>query len=268
MRVVVWLLWIGLMIGWGITGCGQTRPSESDEPANQATGTPQDVGGRHALLIGISRYARGGDPDSEWWNVHGTNDVDAMEQTLRDRFGFPPENITVLRDGAASREKIEEAFQKLINRTRAGDTVYFHYSGHGQQIPDVSGEEIDHWAQSIVPFDYKSRSDFSHNISNREFRVLIAALKRKNPANITLVFDCCFAGGISKGGEETIRGAAWVGGLPKSPASANVQFGKGSIGIFPPARPSRRDMSSSERAAMTKWLARPPWPRARPPWGC
>jgi len=237
------ILLVGVLgvVGVWLSGCGegsgqQANYAENTPPADQpnvpASRTAKN--GRHALLIGISKYRRGRSDDQDWWDLNATNDVHAMEQLLKDRFEFRPEEIVVLRDGQATRQSILAAFAELVRATQQNDVVYVHYSGHGQRVPDDTGEEIDGWAQSIIPFDYKSRTDRSQNIVNREFRKLVADLKAKKPANVTLVFDCCFAGEITKGGDELIRGEAWRGDTPKSAPSGRAKYAKGPVGLFPP----------------------------------
>jgi hypothetical protein len=225
----------------GLSGGGEGSGQKADyaeptPPVDQSNvPAPRTAkNGRHALLIGISNYRRGRPDYQDWWDLNATNDVDAMEQLLKDPFEFRPEEIVVLRDGQATRKGILAAFDELVRATQKNDVVYIHYSGHGQRVPDDTGEEIDGWAQSIIPFDYKSRADRSQNIVNREFRKLVADLKAKKPANITLVFDCCFAGEITKGGDELIRGEAWRGTPPKSPPTGRAKYAKGPIGLFPP----------------------------------
>jgi len=246
-------LLVGTLIaqGFGLphtAGCG-FQDSRSAGPETSVKQVAQDVPptnrgapttartartGLHALLIGIAKYRRGRSDNLDWWDLNATNDVDVMEQILQERFEFQPGEIVVLKNEKAHRQGILDAFAELAKATKENDVVYVHYSGHGQRVPDETGEEIDGWAQSIVPFDYVSRADPSKNIVNREFRKLIADLKTKKPANVTLVFDCCFAGEITKGGDEVIRGEDWRGDRPKAAQAGRARFAKGPIGLFPP----------------------------------
>src|SRR5688500_18012253 len=51
---------------------------------------------KHALLIGVSDYSRGGDPQNEWWNLASTSDVDALHTVLVAKLGFQDAEIVSL----------------------------------------------------------------------------------------------------------------------------------------------------------------------------
>ena len=258
---------IGLTVSLQLA-CGSGR-----RVAAPTGGEPEPVDRRgsgvakHALLVGISKYSRGRPNDLDWWDLHATNDVDAVATVLKDRFQFGADDIVILRNDNARRKDILDGFERLVRDTREGDVVYFHYSGHGQQVPDETGEEIDGWAQSIIPFDYESRGDPSRNIRNREFRKLIADLKAKKPSNVTLVFDCCFSGEITKGGDELIRGEAWRGDPPRTKPPAQGMFAKGPVGIFPPRAAKAEGYVVLAHAAMTRSPKKRRTKTARN-WGC
>ena len=83
----------------------------------------------HALLIGISGYAyapRLGMPIF-------AADVSAVSAVLRDSrvCGYPPEQVTLLVDAAATRDGILAALDTLAARAGEGDTVFIYYAGHG-----------------------------------------------------------------------------------------------------------------------------------------
>ena len=92
---------------------------------------------KHALLIGIENY-----PAGEVKALRGPrNDIAAMERLLKIRFGIPRSNIVTLLDDQATHGKLRTAFAELARRTRPGDFVYIHYSGHGAQTRDLNGDE-------------------------------------------------------------------------------------------------------------------------------
>src|SRR5207244_1861433 len=99
----------------------------------QAAGPP-----RRALLIGAHAYQHH-DPKrfEAFEDLNTETDVQAIRQVLIDHFQFDPANITVVTSREeTSRDAILRAIRTLINETHAGDIVYFHYSGHGSQVPD------------------------------------------------------------------------------------------------------------------------------------
>ena len=106
-----------------------------------------------AVVVGISDYAE----ESGWSKISGANDIELIVPVLH-RVGIKPENITTLRDTEATKENIRNALLSLTERASEGDMVYFHFSGHGQQITDINGDEqredeLDFWDESIVPYD-------------------------------------------------------------------------------------------------------------------
>jgi hypothetical protein len=155
--------------------------------------TRADATGSHpskrALLIGINNYA----------NVRQlkgcVNDVTAMKTLLTSNYQFPEKNITMLTDQMASREKILAAFQQLIEATDTNDIVLIHYSGHGSQIYDKTGNEVDSLDETIIPCDYDYKGVYP--ISDKQLAVVLAALARKT-RYVTIILDCCHSGGGTK----------------------------------------------------------------------
>jgi hypothetical protein len=43
----------------------------------------------------------------------------------------------------------------FARKARAGDTLFFHYSGHGGQVRDQNGDEITGIDSTLVPYDYE-----------------------------------------------------------------------------------------------------------------
>ena len=191
---------------------------------------PADQPGRRlALLVGISQYERleDGKPSRQppdWWNLNCRNDVDRLKELLVRKFQFRPADVRVLTDGAATRRGIEDAFRDhLIRQARPGDVVYFHYSGHGQQIEDDNDDEIDGLDESLVTADYKSQSakdGYDTNLRDDTIRELLKQLKGRMTGragepegSITLTFDCCFSGTATRGAPPTgrlvHRGRGW-----------------------------------------------------------
>lgn len=178
---------------------------------------------KHALLIGVSEYARGGDADEEWWNLNTGNDVAALKETLQNKFGFKPGEIRILRTKReTTKSAILSALNNLVATVKAGDIVYLHYSGHGAQILDDNADEIDGLDESLVPSDYASRDDSTKNIRDDEIGKILNALRLKNPASVTFTFDSCFSGTITRDGRFLSRGEKYRGAKPKIPAKVKA----------------------------------------------
>ena len=164
---------------------------------------------KRALLVGISKYARGGKDD--WWNLSSARDVELLGKILRDKFEFDEVTILDEQKGETSKAAIIKAFRSnLINKTQKDDIVYFHFSGHGQQIPDNDGDEIDGYDESIVPSDYVSQKDGSRNLRDDEIGQMLDELKKRQPANVTVSLDSCYSGSATRG-ELPARGGDWQG---------------------------------------------------------
>ncbi|MCZ6915568.1 MAG: caspase family protein [Gemmatimonadetes bacterium] len=160
---------------------------------------PMETAGRApdkwALLVGINEYA-----SEDITDLKGAvNDIERMKALLMGKFAFPEKNIKVLTNEQATHEGIVTAFQDhLINHTKRGDIVVFHYSGHGSQMRDQpDGDEADGMDESIVPHD--SRQAGKYDISDDEINGLLRLLAEKTD-NITLIFDSCHSGTASRGG--------------------------------------------------------------------
>jgi len=153
----------------------------------EGPGTPGKT--KRALLIGINNYA----------NVrclHGClNDVTAMKTFLTGSYQFPGKNISTLTDQMASREKILTAFHQLIEETDTNDIVLIYYSGHGSQIHDTTGNEVDGLDETIIPWDYDYNGVYP--ISDKQIARMLAELTRKT-RYVTIILDCCHAGGGTK----------------------------------------------------------------------
>jgi hypothetical protein len=159
----------------------------------------------YALLVGINDYH----PDGGVKGLRGcVNDVDEMARLLVERFGVPPANIVTLTNQQATHRAITDALQRhLVERADlwlavahdkpATDkpTFLFHFSGHGSQARDMTGQEPDGMDETIVPYD--SRTPDVYDIRDWELGQMIELLSRATD-NITVVLDCCHSGSGTK----------------------------------------------------------------------
>ncbi|RYP58043.1 hypothetical protein DL770_010521 [Monosporascus sp. CRB-9-2] len=93
-------------------------------------------------------------------------------------------------------ENVVGGLQRIIANAHTGDLVYFHYSGHGTQIPKHTGSEQDSAKElALVLFE---DSQFGHR--NFQGRSLALALRKMVDKGlvVTLVLDCCFSGGMTR----------------------------------------------------------------------
>jgi len=95
---------------------------------------------KYALVIGISSF------ESDTLNTKfGARDARAFKKLLLDESvgGFKDDNVTILTDEAATKEKIDSALAALVEKAGKDDLVVLYYSGPGAVGPDASGDEAD-----------------------------------------------------------------------------------------------------------------------------
>src|SRR5690606_38059030 len=157
---------------------------------------------KHALIIAIGDYpAEGG-----WSQISSANDVPLIKSALLTQ-GFAESNITTLIDNQATKQGIEDAFTALAKRIKKGDIVVIHYSGHGQQIFDDNGDEVDGLDEAIVPYDafvkYTNNYKGENHLRDDELGNIIANFRNKLGENgqLLVILDSCHSGSATRGGK-------------------------------------------------------------------
>jgi hypothetical protein len=166
---------------------------------------------RRAVLVGIDKYAPAKSTSQTgsasrrgvWEDLEGAvNDVDALQQILAARYGFKAEDIHVLRNGEATRDRILTETRKwLIDGAAPGDVSFFFYAGHGSQVRNSRTEEADGLDESLVPADANTGAS---DIRDKELAALFATALDKN-LHLTVIFDSCHSGSIGRGAPKPIR---------------------------------------------------------------
>jgi hypothetical protein len=156
-------------------------------PRGMGSGLPPN--GRHkALLIGINYKKTRAE-------LRGcVNDAKSMQDLLK-RNGYPDDGSHMLllsdessrgREYQPTTDNIMKAFKWFMNDVRKGDILFFHFSGHGGQVPDKTGHEIDGYNETIVPVDYSRSGQITDD-------VLWGSLVYNLPegARLTALMDMC-----------------------------------------------------------------------------
>lgn len=185
---------------------------------------------KYSLIIAVGDYpARTG-----WSTISSANDVPLIKGALLKQ-DFKEENIVVLLNEQATRLGILKAIEDLQSRIKPGDIVVIHYSGHGQQIFDNNGDEIDDKDESLVPYDalvrYTSNYKGENHIRDDELGNIIANFRNKLGENgqLLILLDSCHSGsasrgGKSRGGEATFQPPNWTPSSNKNtPGSGLVE---------------------------------------------
>lgn len=145
------------------------------------------MGNRKAVLVGINY------PGSQYALRGCVNDVTAMHEVLVTKVGFTdPANVRMLTDGQATTSNMIAALEWLVKGAAAGDVLFFHYSGHGSQLPDGSDNdhEPDGLDEIICPVDLDWMSNV---IRDDDLRRIFD--KVPLGVNLTILLDCCNSGG-------------------------------------------------------------------------
>ena len=179
---------------------------------------------RRALAIGIGQYK-----DSSWGRINADGDLRYVSEVLEE-FRFT--DVTVLKNEEATKSAIVSEISDLAARSGKGDIIYVHFSGHGQQVKDLDGDEEDGYDESWIPYDaYRkccAEDDGSMHLMDAEINVLLDGLRGKvgSEGQILVVVDACHSGGSSRGTgehEEFIsRGVGDIFVPSAAPASRNL----------------------------------------------
>jgi len=163
-----------------------------------------------------------------------------MADTLKSRYGFPGDgNMRILTDARATTKAILDGLAWLTAGASPGDSLVFHYSGHGSQVPDRNGDETsDRLDEILCPYDL----DWDHPLTDDDLAAACAGVPQG--ALLTVILDCCHSG-------TGLRDVALAGNRhylpgvtrPANPAFSGCTFPRGNFvrpcGIPPPDAPDR-----------------------------
>ncbi len=157
---------------------------------------------KRALIVAVGDY-----PDSsKLLDINSLNDIPLIESALF-KLGFLKEHIFILKnEQATKRAIISNIEQHLIDESQAGDIAYFHFSGHGQQIQDYNGDEIDGYDEALVPVD--AIKDFGlynykgeKHIADDTLGALYDRIRKKlgKEGHLLVTIDACHSGTSTRG---------------------------------------------------------------------
>lgn len=164
---------------------------------------------KRALVIGL-----GEQEDSSWGKINGDKDVPIVRKMLIDA-GYMNNNITTLINRQATKANIVSAFKDLAESCNAGDIVYVHFSGHGQQMKDIDHDESDDMDECWIPYDAYRQSSATYNgachLTDDEINMLLMSIRENvgDTGKMLVVIDACHSGDGTRGDDgEVIRGVA------------------------------------------------------------
>ncbi|KAJ2917544.1 hypothetical protein MD484_g2842, partial [Candolleomyces efflorescens] len=118
------------------------------------------------------------------------NDAKRVRQFLI-KNGYPQENIVLLTDDSKdprllpTKKNILACMKWLVRGAQPNDALFFHYSGHGGQTPDLDGDEVDGFDEVIYPLDFKKNGHITDDV-----RPL------PDDCRLTGLFDACHSGTV------------------------------------------------------------------------
>jgi hypothetical protein len=178
---------------------------------------------KHALIVAIGDYPVVEGRTKNWSDLSSMNDVEMVTAFLKEQ-GFPVQNTTSLLNEKATATNLMKEFDRLITSIKEGDMVYFHFSGHGQQVADLSQsdagntkflkqDENDGLDESLVLYDapmewelgYKLEKHFVDDQIGYYMQKIRAKIGKKG--QLLVLLDACHSGTATRGAESlTVRG--------------------------------------------------------------
>jgi hypothetical protein len=150
-----------------------------------------------ALLVGVGKYPEG----SGWRAINAANDL-ALLQPVIAADGF---EVRTLQDDQATKRQILDALLQIEADLQTGDIFFFHFSGHGQQVMDISGDEFDGLDEALVPFDAPAQYSDSYSgqdhLLDDELSIVLLDIRRKlGPrGQVFVTLDACHSGTATRG---------------------------------------------------------------------
>jgi len=145
----------------------------------------------YALVVGIDEYP---------YDVSLDGAVKDAEDVYRSMVaaGFQVVKFT---NAEARKDAIRNAWDDLVGRAVAGDTIIFTYAGHGAQMPElIPGDEADGLDEflQLPGFDRNRMEETkSEMIVDNEMNIWFAQAESKG-VHVLFVSDSCFSGGMSR----------------------------------------------------------------------
>jgi hypothetical protein len=147
------------------------------------------TGRRKALLIGINYLGQRG-------QLRGCiNDVKNMSTFINQYHGYARQDMVILTDdqqnpiSIPTRANILRAMHWLVHDAKPHDSLFFHFSGHGGQTPDLDGDEEDGYDEVIYPVDFPTQG---HIVDDEIHQIMVSPLLPG--VRLTAIFDSCHSG--------------------------------------------------------------------------
>ncbi len=139
---------------------------------------------KRSVHIGLNEYNQ-----DYYGNINPLNacvqDAKDMRNVFQTKFDFEP--ILIL-DKQATYAHVVDVLTKEISSSGPGDLLVITFSGHGTQLPDSSGEEIDGYDEAYCLYDGILFDDHIKHMLNQAIPGL----------NVVILSDSCHSGTMAK----------------------------------------------------------------------
>ena len=206
--------------GSALTALGLSQVEIKNQSLRYAKAIASSGNRKLALLVGINNY-------QNVTNLQGAiTDIYLQKELLVHRFGFNPQDVLLVSDESdikPTREGILQAFEEhLIDRAKPGDTVVYHFSGHGSQVSEADSSLGNNLNSTFVPSDrYIEQTGQQSTVSDITGKTLFLLMSAIETDNLTVVLDSCYSGG-GKRGNLTVRSIE--GGEDYLPSSLEREY--------------------------------------------
>ncbi len=179
---------------------------------------------RRALVIGLGKQQ-----DTHWSKIHGDEDVRYVVKMLK-KCGYA--DIRTLVNEEATKQGMTLAFLELAGRCKTGDEIYIHYSGHGQLMTDMDGDEADRWKgrhrmydESWIPYDaymtYCKEDMGEKHFTDDEVAEYLAMIRNRigSSGKMYVILDSCHSGDATLAADsqdECVRGVDITFDVPRT----------------------------------------------------
>lgn len=187
----------------------------------------------HALVVGVSFYLPGQGLAGTYPTLQGcAGDTQDVARYLIEELHVPECNVRVLTStGSGGSGPIEPPHQRpdygnlikaladLGATAQRGDQVLVYFAGHGGRVPtlvpEVKGE--DGLDECLVPYDANAGGRLLRDV---EIAVIVAEMAGRG-FDVTLVLDCCHAGGALRSPDlAAVRGVSFIDAIARPGGSA------------------------------------------------
>ena len=152
-----------------------------------------------ALLIGVGDYPQYSD-HSGWGKINSANDVVLLKEALKAGFQV----VQTLTEANATHDGILEKLTTFTRQCKPQDLVLIHFSGHGQQMPDLMRDETDMLTEAFIPYDAHRVVTSSYggeaHLTDDEIRDKLTVLRNKLGRNglLMVTIDACHSEGSTR----------------------------------------------------------------------